>query len=182
MGSDPKLAENGAHRCDNCRKIWTAEALKDFCDLMERINPGGIVPSGECPECSALCYPYEPTQRVVTLAAGFEDKEWVEAKVVVKDDDADLKDAAAVEEMAKKLFQERPAQRKAYLSFLLTIRVGPIEAGDACVSEAQSEPKDIWGSDEDYPRAAWKNEVIQDETNLGYWEWVANQKERDGDG
>lgn len=43
--------------CDNC--TWIGEpdlTLTDIPDLLERIEPGGIVPSGECPKCGALCY------------------------------------------------------------------------------------------------------------------------------
>ena len=45
-------------RCDNCG--WEGEplfGLEEIVDLVERIDPGGVVPSGECPECDALCYP-----------------------------------------------------------------------------------------------------------------------------
>jgi hypothetical protein len=52
-----KLALDGRHTCDGCEKTWSASKLEDISDLTERIEPGGIVPSGECPECGALCYP-----------------------------------------------------------------------------------------------------------------------------
>lgn len=47
--------------CDNCgREFADAGALKrvfpDIPDLLGRIEPGGIVPAGECPECGALVY------------------------------------------------------------------------------------------------------------------------------
>lgn len=44
-------------KCDNCD--WTGEPqiqLGDISDLFQRIDPGSIVPSGECPECGSLCY------------------------------------------------------------------------------------------------------------------------------
>lgn len=50
------------HQCDNC-----GEKLSDYRignrlwphipDLGERLDPGGVVPSGECPQCQGLCYP-----------------------------------------------------------------------------------------------------------------------------
>ena len=43
--------------CANCH--WVGEpstAFPDIPDLIQRIEPGGEVPSGECPECGALCY------------------------------------------------------------------------------------------------------------------------------
>jgi hypothetical protein len=45
------------HLCDNCGKIVLNEELNDVKNLAQRITPGGIVPSGECPHCEALCYP-----------------------------------------------------------------------------------------------------------------------------
>lgn len=52
-------------KCDNCN--WTGEPLfelHEIEDLLERIDPGGIVPSGECPKCDCLCYPDTPEQRL----------------------------------------------------------------------------------------------------------------------
>ena len=50
------------HQCDDCRSILTDEQLvsvfPDIEGLVERLEPGGTVPSGECP-CGALAYPYE---------------------------------------------------------------------------------------------------------------------------
>ena len=53
----PKFTDKGWHKCDNCEEVWHGTALKDIEDLSERIEPGGVVPSGECPVCQALCYP-----------------------------------------------------------------------------------------------------------------------------
>jgi len=54
----PRIATEGLHKCDNCSKIFDAIDLKDIEDLSLRIDAGGIVPSGDCPDCGALCYPY----------------------------------------------------------------------------------------------------------------------------
>lgn len=47
-------------RCDNCRKAFAEEDLEhafpNIPNLTERIEPGSIVPAGECPECGALVY------------------------------------------------------------------------------------------------------------------------------
>jgi hypothetical protein len=43
--------------CANC--TWVGEpatAFPDIPDLIQRIEPGGEVPSVECPKCGALCY------------------------------------------------------------------------------------------------------------------------------
>ena len=53
------------HRCDNCGETFSEEVLEAadklglhvIDRLTERIDPGGIVPSGECPDCGALVYP-----------------------------------------------------------------------------------------------------------------------------
>ena len=56
---EPKLAEGGWHECDNCGTIWHGDSLLDIQDYFQRIEAGGVVPSGECPDtkCGALCYP-----------------------------------------------------------------------------------------------------------------------------
>jgi hypothetical protein len=45
------------HVCDNCERTWDDDELQQICDMWERVEPGGIMPSGQCPECGALCYP-----------------------------------------------------------------------------------------------------------------------------
>ena len=69
---EPKLAESGRHTCDGCGKTWNADKLLDFEDLMQRIEPGGMVPSGECPSCGALCYPKAKKRDpiIVTISGG----------------------------------------------------------------------------------------------------------------
>lgn len=45
-------------KCDNCG--WIGEPtflLHEVSNLLQRVEPGGIVPSGECPQCDCLCYP-----------------------------------------------------------------------------------------------------------------------------
>lgn len=48
-------------KCDNCSRLWVEEALAhvfpDIPDLGERLSPGGVVPSGDCPSCGAFVYP-----------------------------------------------------------------------------------------------------------------------------
>jgi len=44
-------------RCYNCCKIWLDADLSVARDLHERTEPGGTIPSGECPKCGALTYP-----------------------------------------------------------------------------------------------------------------------------
>ncbi len=46
-------------KCDNCE--WEGQLDFDLLPhvpgLFERLDPGGIVPVGECPKCGALAYP-----------------------------------------------------------------------------------------------------------------------------
>ena len=44
------------HRCAGCDTVWPTAELKPVRDLAERAGPDDL-PSGECPECHALCYP-----------------------------------------------------------------------------------------------------------------------------
>lgn len=41
--------------CQNCS--WTGDSYEtqDIQDFFERVEPGEIMPCGECPECGALC-------------------------------------------------------------------------------------------------------------------------------
>lgn len=56
--------------CDNCG--WTgdqseAEPFEDWSALADRLDPGSIVPAGECPECGR-CFVYlNPTTFTVLL-------------------------------------------------------------------------------------------------------------------
>lgn len=45
------------HQCQNCEKNWTEDELKEIKHLEQRVLPGEIMPSGECPECGAVCHP-----------------------------------------------------------------------------------------------------------------------------
>lgn len=44
-------------RCDNCGHTCREDELEPIVDLLMRIEPGGTVPSGQCPRCGALAYP-----------------------------------------------------------------------------------------------------------------------------
>ena len=66
-------------QCDDCG--WTGPdtkikvALGEVPYLYERLDPGSIVPSGECPKCGSLCYPVvrpNLTQNIHALLDGVE--------------------------------------------------------------------------------------------------------------
>ncbi len=47
------------HQCQNCDKIWQdSEINEHISNLRERVSTGELMPSGECPECGALCHWY----------------------------------------------------------------------------------------------------------------------------
>lgn len=58
MSTQPMdLPEDAPAQCDDCG--WTGPASQtnqDIPHLTERIAPGETVPTGECPECGALCH------------------------------------------------------------------------------------------------------------------------------
>jgi hypothetical protein len=48
----------GKNICQNCRKTFTEDKLAEITHgIWERVSPGEIMPSGECPSCGALCHP-----------------------------------------------------------------------------------------------------------------------------
>lgn len=48
---------NDLNLCENCLKLWRDDELEEIDDIWERVSPGEPMPSGECPECGALCQP-----------------------------------------------------------------------------------------------------------------------------
>jgi hypothetical protein len=60
--------------CKRCGHTWPAAALDQIHDYWSRVDPGSVVPLGQCPDpdCGALCYPSygyvcELEQRLATL-------------------------------------------------------------------------------------------------------------------
>jgi hypothetical protein len=47
------------NECDNCGWVGPDNEMNEIQDLAQRVDPGGVVPSGECPKCGCLCYPQE---------------------------------------------------------------------------------------------------------------------------
>jgi len=62
-------------RCDNCWALFKGEGklarvFPDIPGLLSRIEPGGMVPAGECPDCGALVYRVNAPVRVAVLLEG----------------------------------------------------------------------------------------------------------------
>ncbi len=66
------LANEGLHECDSCPWAGPAAELAPIADLHRRVDPGGIVPSGECPKCGALAYPLERQRWLFTMTGGIQ--------------------------------------------------------------------------------------------------------------
>lgn len=60
----------GSNKCDNCDWVGPTTDLNEIQDYFQRVDEGGEVPSGECPECGALAYPVSKSSKV----AGSESK------------------------------------------------------------------------------------------------------------
>lgn len=44
------------NRCESCGLYVLEEELKTIENVKEKVLPGTIMPSGECPKCGSLCY------------------------------------------------------------------------------------------------------------------------------
>ncbi len=42
-------------KCQDCGKVSTEQELQPISDIFGRVDPGELMPSGECPDCGALC-------------------------------------------------------------------------------------------------------------------------------
>lgn len=56
--------------CDNCDWRGTSEQVEDIASIGERLDPGGEVPVGQCPECGSLCYVSTPDAPEVEQPGG----------------------------------------------------------------------------------------------------------------
>ncbi len=89
--------------CQNCRKTWRDDQLAEITHgFWERVSPGDIMPSGECPDCGSLCTPIQkpiPVTVRLTVIGGVAEAYKVPKgiRVEVRDYDCDaIADAADV--------------------------------------------------------------------------------------
>ena len=54
LGKQPSSEKRVA--CTNCEWLGTESQLREISDFWGRVNVGGEMPAGECPECQALAY------------------------------------------------------------------------------------------------------------------------------
>ena len=62
-------------KCDNCdiryeREDQLRHVFPNIPNLLQRLDPGGTVPAGECPDCGALVYPEDQPVRILVLLDG----------------------------------------------------------------------------------------------------------------
>lgn len=51
------------YQCDNCGHVGSGDTFPDARDLSQRLDEGGTYTTKECPECGALAYPHESSDR-----------------------------------------------------------------------------------------------------------------------
>ena len=55
-------------KCDNCGYVVDGQDdANSIKNLHERVEPGGIMPGGECPKCEALMYPTADEKKTIKL-------------------------------------------------------------------------------------------------------------------
>lgn len=54
-GKEYAEANEPLSKCPNCERVFPQSSLKEIQDLGQRVTAGEPMPSGECPECGALC-------------------------------------------------------------------------------------------------------------------------------
>lgn len=53
-------ANVAVHECGNCGEFHERDKLNPIKDIEQRVAPDEPMPSGECPDCGALCHPNIP--------------------------------------------------------------------------------------------------------------------------
>lgn len=124
----PKFATHGMHKCGNCDARVKAKDLLDIEDIGQRLTAGDMVPSGECPDCGALCYPASgndplPATVVVTVSGGTADAQVLppngDVRVILIDFD-DLEDPETSADEIRELLdqvKQLPGNSKAAKAF-----------------------------------------------------------------
>jgi hypothetical protein len=51
-----QAAQPDESECHNCSAVLHRGNMKEISNLGERVEPGSIMPSGQCPHCGGLCY------------------------------------------------------------------------------------------------------------------------------
>src|SRR6266571_1361190 len=83
----PETTDHDA--CANCGAVWTVEQLAPYHDFWSRVQPGEIIPQGDCAGCGAFCYPPEPPTTPLHLwIVTYEHKHGTDTYVCASEQDA----------------------------------------------------------------------------------------------
>lgn len=77
-------------KCQDCQETFNDGDLAPIDDIYERVSPGEIMPSGECPKCGALCQPIDSTEglnKFLVISCDPEDGTFYYDRVVSKSAD-----------------------------------------------------------------------------------------------
>lgn len=127
--------------------------------------------TGHCPQCDAAgqlgAYDIPIYQRVVWVDEETGRIEW-----------GDIYDEEGMEEM-RSFISEQLLENGQY--FCSECKAEFSEGDIVIRAEEVPDPKPEvipggWGEDPAYPRADWQYEVTNGDTQLGYWDWVEQQK------
>lgn len=72
------MVEQAKVVCDKCQKVWAVTQIKSLGDvhhLGERLDAGGLVPHGACPDCGGFCYLHRMVVMPVDATEGL-DNDW----------------------------------------------------------------------------------------------------------
>jgi len=96
--------------CQNCEKMHSDQTLEENKDFDQRVSPGEICPSGQCPDCGAVCHLYrEPDQIAAATDEDFESTlKSIEGYLANKADQGDTV-AGGLVALLKPWLQVRPA-------------------------------------------------------------------------
>ena len=65
MGRARRKGNMEGYICQNCGEDWAEASLLPISDLYnDRIQPGEIMPDGECPECGGVCFAKETPEEI----------------------------------------------------------------------------------------------------------------------
>lgn len=70
-----QVSDFHTHQCQNCLKIVSFGDLKAVKDYHERVAEGENEPSGECPDCGALCQRLEDSEELMQDTPGEEESD-----------------------------------------------------------------------------------------------------------
>ena len=64
----PVHSRSPLYECDACESV--VFYMKEIDDLLDRLEPGDVVPEGGCPKCGGLCHPWVPSRQYMADTIG----------------------------------------------------------------------------------------------------------------